>query len=345
MHMLSTLVLCSLALPSSALAGSGSQIIFSESYEKAFEEATERGVPLMICIIEDDEEANDFVWHNTVNAPEFVNATRGTVNLLGNRGTQELHGFTEIEVDGRPRRLCAKFGNIACMDHKKAEVSIFHDFAQDGVIETPQVMLVLPDQTIVATLVDRNLMDDYLDAFKKAEKQLPNGLSHEEAAKVREGLKDSKGWLEHGEIGKVIQFAQPVAKRESSSSLVSQASALLGQVEQLGREELAAVEARLELREYAPAMTMLDNLMLRYKRSIIESVAKERRTHLMKNRDVKSAIIAAKREDSARTLLNNADSLAEKGQEPRAAKLYERIRERFADTKAGLELAQRKSDP
>jgi len=344
MNALSTLALCSLLLPASAVARADSQIIFAESYEKAFEEANERGVPLMICVIEDDEEANDDVWLNTINAPEFVKATQGTVNLLANRGTQEMHGVKEVEVDGKPRRLCAKFGTITCMDHVRMEIGVFRDFAQNGIIKTPQVMLILPDQTIVAALIDRHPMPDFLDAFKKASKQLPNGLSHEEVASVRQGLKDAHVWLEQGEIQKVIQFASPLASRESSSSLVGQAAAMMKRVEARGREELSVVEDHLKQKQYVPAMAMLEDLIQRYRRSIIEAEAKEQKVQLMKNREVKAALAAARREESARKLLETADALAEKGQDSRAVKLYERIRDRFADTEAGRELAERGSD-
>ncbi|MFH0946096.1 MAG: hypothetical protein V2A76_12925 [Planctomycetota bacterium] len=344
MRVLSSIALASLALLSLANTASGAGIVFSESYEKAFQEATERGVPLMIAVIQDDEEANDDVWPNTINAPEFVRATLGTVNLLGNRGTQEMHGYKEVEVAGKPRRLCAKFGGMSCMDHSKAEIQIFRDFARDGQIGTPQVMLVLPDQTIVAALVDRHPMPDFLEAFAKAKKMLPGGLTYEEAINVREGLKDSKVWLEQGKIDEVIKFALPLTERSGSgATLIQQAEALMKEVEQLGRKELELVETRLKEKEYAPAMELLDDLIRRYKKSMIEAVAKERRAHLSKNREIKAAIAQAKKEDGARKILESADELKEKGEDSRAEKLYQRLRERFADTKAGQELAERES--
>lgn len=345
MRVLSSIALASVVLLTAANTAACAGIIFSESYEKAFQEATERGVPLMIAVIQDDEEANDDVWHNTINAPEFVRATRGTVNLMANRGTQEMHGFKEVQIDGKPRKLCAKFGGISCTDHIKAEIQVFRDFARDGQISTPQVMLVLPDQTIVASLHDRHPMTDFLDAFKKAEKSLPGGLSHEEATEVRQGLRDSKVWLEQGEVQKVIKFALPFIERsKSGATLIQQVAGLMKEVEQLGRKELDLVETQLKEKQYAPAMERLDDLIRRYKKSIIESVAKERRTHLSRNRDVKAALVRAKKEAGARKILENADELKKQGQDSRAEKLYQRLRERFAETKAGQELQQRESD-
>ncbi len=334
-------VTCLLFLCVARATAAESSISFCESYDKAFEEANERGVPIMIVVIEDDEEANDDIWHNTMLAPEFVSATEHTVNIVGNRGDQDIHGVTEVQVDGRTQRLCKKFHTVACLDHKKAEQGIFRDFARDGVLKTPMFLIVLPDQTIVQQLIDRHPMGAFLDAFKEAEKRLPNGLTHAEAASVRKGLAESKAWLDSGDVAKVIDFALPFQKRKSNAGLIQRVLALLEQVTERGRVEMDAIEARIAKKDYVPAIDELDSMIERYRKSDIEKVAKERRAALAKNREVKEAIAQAKREDAARKTLESADSFMEKGLEDRAKKLYERLLDKFPDTAAATEYKQR----
>ncbi|MBI4878291.1 MAG: hypothetical protein HY812_01340 [Planctomycetes bacterium] len=317
-------------------------IVFCESYERAFQEATERGVPIMIAVIQDDEEANDDVWANTMNAPEFVAATQRTVNVVGNRGKEEQHGSGEEVRDGKKVKVCKRFGSISCADHVKAEVGIFRDFAREGMLKTPQVMLVLPDQTIVAALIDRHPLDEFLLAFAQAEKKLPNGLTQDEFLELRANLEKSKAWLEQGDLASVIEFALPYAKRKSSATFIQEAVGLLAKVEERGKEEMAAAEELIKAKDYVPAVARLEEIAGRFRNTVIEKVAKERRATLTKNREVKAALNAAKREETAREMLENADRLRDEGEAERAEKLYQRLLETFADTQAAAELKGRK---
>ena len=333
-------VLATVVLATTTLAPTAG-IVFSESYSAAFEEANERGVPIMITIIQDDEEANDDIWLNTMNAPEFLKATRGTVNIVGNRGDTDLHGFKEVEENGKRRRICGRFGSISCTSHKKNEVGIFRDFARDGVLRTPMVMLVLPDQTIVAQLIDRHPMVEFLGAFEKAKRKLPNGLQYDEAVTLKENLEEARGWIDAGEIQKVIKFAAPFQKRKTEAGLVKRALVLLDEVEEKGKGEMADAQSLIEAKDYANGMARYEALISSYRGSTIEKVAKERRAKLAKNRHVKAALAAAKKETTAKTLLERADDFESKGKGDRAAKLYQQIRERFAGTEAAKQLESR----
>ncbi len=317
-------------------------IVFCESYERAFQEATERGVPIMIAVIQDEEEANDDVWVNTLNAPEFIAATQHTVSIIGNRGKEDLHGAREDLRDGKKVKVCKKFGSISCADHIKAEVGIFRDFARDGMLKTPQVMLVLPDQTVITALIDRHPLEEFLAAFVQAEKKLPNGLTQAEYGTLRANLAESKAWLEQGDLARVIEFALPYAERKSNATLIQEAVGLLAKVEERGKAEMAAAEELITAKDYVNAVARLDEIVGRYRKSVIEKVAKERRATLVKNREVKAALNAAKRESTAREMLENADALRDAGHAERAEKLYQRLLETFADTRAAAELRNRK---
>lgn len=319
----------------------GQGIEFCESYDKAFEEANARGVPIMIAIIQDDEEANDDIWLNTMNSPEFVKLTRRTVNVMGNRGDTDQHGFREIEENGKRRRICDKFGSIGCTSHKQSEIGIFRDFARDGVLKTPMVMLVLPDQTIIQQLVDRHPFPDYLAAFEQAERKLPNGLDQDEAALLRQELAQARTWIEAGEIQSVIRFAEPLRARKTNAGLVKSALVLLDEVEAKGKEEMKAAQSLIEAKDYVNGMDRFEEIIDRYRGSTIEKVAKERRAKLAKNRSVKAALSKVKREAAARRILDQADGHAANGDEGRAQKLFDRIRSQFAETEAGKELESR----
>lgn len=321
--------------------GRAAGIQWSESYEKAFADANDRGVPVLIAVIEDGEEANDDVYANTMLNSAFVAATERTVNLIANRGSREQHGTVSLKRDGQSVEACARFGTITCAEHKKTEIGVFRDFASNGELKTPMVILALPDTTIVAALHDRHPLEEFLAVFKAADAKLPNGLSATEANDVRTGLADCPRWFEAGEVAKVIAFAKPFESRKTGSTLVAAALKELEKVVELGKRDLASVEQILETRDYPAAVARLDEIAARFTGSRVETIAKERKANLLTNKDVKAALAKAKREEQAKKLLEQADKFKADGKLDRANKVYDQIRAKFADTLAGSELAAR----
>ncbi len=312
-----------------------------ESYEKAFEEAKERGVPLMIAVIQDGEEANEGVLKDIIKAKEFAGASRGTVNLVACRGDEKEHG-TKDETHGNSTvKVCAKFGSITCAQHRKVEQGVFRDFAHDGGVKTPMVLIVQPDLTVLSQLIDRNPMEAYLEAFAEAEKKWPNGFTREEAERIREDLARVQDWIAGGDFDRVIEFALPIRKRGSKGALSTRVDAALKEVEDLGKEELSSIEEQVTAKDFLPALDRLEKMVAKYRGLPLETIAKERRAALEKSPQVKAVVMKAKRETSAREMLTSADQLKAAGDAEKAAKKYQTLREKFADTEAGKELLAR----
>lgn len=319
-----------------------SGITWAESYEKAFEEANERGVAVMIAVIQDGEEANEDIWANLMHDPKFVAATKHTVNLIANRGADKDHGEVEVKRDGRTARVCGKFGGIPCIAHRRAEIGVFRDFARDGLLKTPMLLWAQPDQTIVAQLIDRHPLGDFLLAFETADKKTPNGLTEDEVAAVRAGLESAKTLRAAGETAKILAFALPFAKRDSQSRLVQQVQKLLAEVEADGKNEMAAVDALVAAKEYPKALERYVAIAESYKGSMVERIARERLKELNANPEVKAALKKLKAEESAQKLLERADAHAAKGETDKAQKLYDQLLKSFATTKAAAEYQARK---
>lgn len=316
-------------------------ILWAESYEKAFEEANERGVPVMIAVIQDGEEANEDIWANMMHDPKFVAASKHTVNLLANRGADKDHGEVEVKRAGRTARVCGKFGVIPCVAHRRAEIGVFRDFARDGLLKTPMLIWSLPDQTIVAQLIDRHPLGDFLLAFEAADKKSPNGLDEDEVEAVRAGLESAKTLRAAGETAKVLAFALPFAKRESQSRLIQQVQKLLAEVEETGKQEMAAIDALIAAKDYPQALERYAAIAVSFKGSMVERIARERLKELNANAEVKAALKALKAEETARKLLERADAHTAKGETEKAQKLYDQLLKSFATTKVADEYRAR----
>jgi len=318
---------------------------WAESYESAFEEAADRGVPLCLIIIQDGEEANEDVWANTLETAEFIKATQGTVNVIGSRAKEDDHGTIQVGEGREATKVCRKFGGISCLQHARMEVGIFRDFAKAGVLRTPLVIVALPDQTVIGEFADRHDLSAYLNAIKKAKSKLPDGLDWEEARQLRDDLTHANEWLEAGEVEKVIAFTDPLSKRKSSSRLIEQALALIPEVESIGQKEMKAADDLIEQKSYVGALERLESIADRFKGSKVEKIARSKRSRLSKSKDAKAALKQHKREVKAQEMLAKADAMLESGKSANAERIYDSILVKYSDTRAADTLRERGRSP
>jgi hypothetical protein len=206
-------------------AAGPARVEWCESYEKGFEEANDRGVALMIAVIEDSEGASDGVRQSILASKEFIERSRHTVNLLANRaadaaGTPVDHGVKEEKRGAETIKACGLFGSVTCAEHKRVEVGVFRDFAHDGILKTPMILITQPDQTIIAKLIDVNPVEAYLEAFAEARKKWPGGLTRAQAEEVRAQLAAGEESLAAGDVEPILKFALPYRKDGGKGRLV-----------------------------------------------------------------------------------------------------------------------------
>ena len=320
------------------------EIHWAESYDSAFQEANDRGVPVVLIVIEDGEEANEDVWANILNTKPFIEACQHTVNVIASRGKEDEHGTRKEIIDGKERVVCNKFGGgIRCLTHNKMGTGIFRDFAKNGVIKTPQVIVTLPDQTIIGSFSDRNPLTSYTRAIDKARQKLPGGLSWDETIEIRRQLEEAETWMKEGDFQAVIEFTVPLRERGSEAGLVQRALLLLDRVEEAGTAALAEIDEQVAGKEYPAALERLQELREDFRGTDIAKVAKTRQAKLSKNREVKKAMAAHRREQKAAALLEKADSMLEKGKPDQAQRLLDQILDKFGDTEVAKTVRERRT--
>ncbi len=315
-------------------------IEWSESYEKAFEEAKERGAPLMILVFEDGESGSEGLYKSVLSTKEFVEASRHFVNLLVCRTADKVHGTRDEKRGNETVHVCGRFGSINCLQHQKTEQPVMRDFGQNGGLKTPMVIVTQPDLAVLATLGEQPL-DAYVTALNDAQAKWPNSFSRDEAAQIRDQLTKVQDQLAAKQFDQVLKFALPIQKRGAKGGLANRVSAAVKEVEDAGKEELTAIEALVTAKDFAPAIERLEAMVSKFRGSTLETIAKERRVALEKSPQVQAALVKAKRESTARELLTSADQLKGKGETEKAEKKYQLLREKFADTAAARELAAR----
>ena len=130
---------------------SSTQVLWwSGSWDGAFAEAKTRNVPVLVVFIQDGEEANERIVTGTFRDPEYVKMTHRCVPIVV---SLQFHGLKKDETGGVVRAVCTKFGSTTCEAHQNLETPARVELCGTDV-QTPQHVLVLPDKTIVARIID-----------------------------------------------------------------------------------------------------------------------------------------------------------------------------------------------
>jgi len=227
--------------PGAALAAPPDErVSWRADYDAAFEEARERNVPVLVAVIQDGENENERMVRACYSNRDFVRLTEMTVNVIASRGTSEDHGVIEVEVDGRTRRLCEKYGSVACFEHQDLEFAVFRDFSKDGSIDTPYHALVHPlDHRVLG------FYDDYIDRaslmslIKKAQREVGEGLDAEEYERVKAALASAESHLESKEVPAAVEALEEVSRVRADGGIADRVREKLDSIEETGYELLA----------------------------------------------------------------------------------------------------------
>ena len=93
-------------------------IHFEPSLDAAFARAKREKIPVMVCVVMDNEPANDTVARTYYRDPELGNLSKHAACVIASVGT---HAETD-EVNGdTTRRVCTRFGSVTCAEHQALE--------------------------------------------------------------------------------------------------------------------------------------------------------------------------------------------------------------------------------
>lgn len=192
-------------------------------FADAFVEAKLRNVPVLIVIIQDGEEANERVVEGVLSHKSFVALTENTVPIICSRMD---HDTKAQQIDGRTLHVCTKFGHLACSTHRRQEAVMYRTLFGGKQLSTPQVMIMLPDQTVVDQVTDVAGPAAYAGAVKKAVKKIGRGLSRRAFVEAEKALSSARTALANNELGSAWRHAEQLIAMGGKSSLAATGEAL-----------------------------------------------------------------------------------------------------------------------
>lgn len=329
----------------------GNGIRFQNDFDRAFEEAKERNVPVLVGLIQDGEAENERIVTETYRNKKFIDLSRGLVVLVGSRGLSTEHGYDEQDRDGKTKRICSKFGAITCTEHQSVEVAIFREYSKNGRVDTPLHILIHPvDGRRLGEADDYISMSRLSSLVKKAQREVGRGLDDDEYFEVLAELEAAKKAMEEKQYEVALEELGKIADLQAGGTLVEGAAQLVDEIVGRGYEMLAKAAEHGEAGEFGHMHAILEVLNEEFRdvRDLYRDAKKLERTHAS-NPESKKAAKAIRLEPEARAELEKAQGYVDRENYSGALLTLRLLLEKYDGTPSSTEgarlLERLESDP
>jgi hypothetical protein len=241
MRTLSCLVLVGTALFGQSVAW------FGGTFEEAMAEAKERNVPLLVGFNQDGEDANEAILESLYAEAGFVKLTARCVAVIAS-----IHEHPPVQV-GKEQR-CSRFPAITCMQHRRIETKAREKCWGANPVSTPSHVVLAPDGTEAARLLDLVAAGDIESAFAAVRKKHGLGIGAAEAASARAGEKAFQAALGAADVPAALECLKQVQKAVAGTTWTARAQALEVQLAKLIADALANVQKSVEQGAHAEAL-------------------------------------------------------------------------------------------
>jgi hypothetical protein len=189
-----------------------------------------------------------FYSHKTV-----VKLSRKLVCLMANRGSHEqVKGRGPA---GRIKKVCRKFGTVACEEHQRIERWAFAQFNEGGQITPPEHLFLEPK----GKLFDRfkhmlaTTPEELCERMQAAIDRVGPGIDTIAYRRLKGKLRVIDGWIRAGEYAESIKTLQSIIARAGRSVIGKTARTLLGRIDQAVIKEVKAIDQLIAAGEFESA--------------------------------------------------------------------------------------------
>jgi len=293
------------------------------TFDDALEEAARRNVPVVVGFIMDDEEANDRIVSGLYQDPVFHRSLERAIPIVA---AMQIHKPKEEKVDGKSVSVCSKFGRVTCGTHRKVEQRVRTTFFPTGKVNAPTHFVILPDETIVATLRDVFAADAMVAAIKTARKKLGGrGLSDKEYRRSVELLADSQKALEGSNYAAAGIALTELEKLANGTPIGKEAEAVRAGLTKAGQKIGARADALASKGEWVEALRIVGEGATAFKGTPLERTLKKVQRRLARTKEGRVAARILKSEDRARPSFQKALVHEDERDFGKATKAYYRV--------------------
>lgn len=298
---------------------------YASRYEDAFEEATNRNVPVVLMGWDNwsDDPDRGYRFSDWYKDRSFLRATEKAVLILV---SQTQHREKAQLVGGEEKRVCSRYGGIQCGIHLRMMANIVKDFArEDGSLIVPLFLVANPDREVVARFEHETPIKEFLPALTAAQKSLGQGLSRLDYLQMKSGLTKARKAVELKEHRRAWSTLRQLAEIPGDGPMHRDLDATRKQLFSSGQKIMEEAEASWEQGRHLQALLSLDQVAFDFEASEIGKRAGITLKKLQKTEEGKPHSRTVKNTREARALYEKGMEQDEAGDFKRALSTLERL--------------------
>lgn len=325
---------------------------WAPSFRKAVEWSRERGAPILVWCV-GDQDADEKADHDTLTNARVVKAMTGYILVLAN--PVDTHGKIDGTLEGKPAKVCRLAPGITCADHIRCWSEIYGTFAdvmgdKNGNIKVPNHFIVDSDGKVIGAINSGTLAGGFgVVSPETMEKELGKmliraggpGLSDDAIEEFRKRLAAARGFLDNGRMSEAAKELKPITAIRKNLAIVREAKELLARVEVQANEALGKAGDLLK-KEPVDGLLALDEVAERFPGTESAAKAAERAEEFRKSPAGKKALADLARDKKGQEALAKALEVADAGdRDVEAVRLLESVARTYAGLPSGRAAARR----
>lgn len=223
---------------------------FGGTFEEALAEAKERNVPLLVGFNQDGEDANEAILEALYSEKGFVKITARCVPVIAS-----IHEHAPIKVGNEQR--CSRFPAVTCAQHRRVESKAREKCWGANPVSTPSHVVLAPDGTEAARLLDLVAAGDVESAFAAVRKKHGLGIGAAEAASARAAEKAIKAALAAEDVRAALEAWALLEKAVAGTPWAPRAEASSAAIAKLAAAELDKVRSLVNAGSHAAALRQI----------------------------------------------------------------------------------------
>lgn len=309
--------------------------VFRGELADARTRARDRNVPLVVFVIQEGEEANERFRDDIYVNKDVIVAVQHVVVVLANDGKHEMKKIVEERGEEKvEREVCARFETPTCNEHRRHFDTCFAEFNVEGLMQTPQTIVVLPDGVEHGRIVDVPAPSQVVAVVQEASRKAGPGLSEEQYLEVRKLLDEGQRAHTRGKWEVSLRCWDAILAIGDAGPWADEARKTRAEALKLMQEEIDRALALLESGSVAAGYERLLELRALYEDTPVSKDLERTIRAAERNPDWADEIKAYKREVEARELLAEIEKMLAAGDETKAKGRMRKLLRSYADTEA-----------
>ncbi|MSR75700.1 MAG: hypothetical protein EXS14_09570 [Planctomycetes bacterium] len=291
---------------------------FEGNFDEALKEARERNVPVLVAFNQDEEQSNEAIVEVLYADATFIKMMARCVPVIAS-----IHEHPPVKVGGVNR--CSRFPAITCAQHRILETKAREKCWGDQPVSTPSHVVLHPDGTEGARLLDMVGAGDVEGALNVVRKKLGAGLTREQLLAAKQALKSGAQALAAADVVTALASLRAFEKETAGTPMALQGETLNSGIATALDQEIERCRELVRSKQWQAALRAIESGR-KAAADLPQSAAfRALETELLKTADGRAAKKALEAEERLKPAMEKGAAFEAKREYAKAANEYLRV--------------------